>query len=231
MLILFGFLVAVGLVLIGFWPSFFSLPAGLDTVHIVHGCFAVAWLAILISQAFLITESRFALHRLIGRVSVFVMAGLLISSFLMVHIMLADQGLYALPMDLRLTLGFIDIISLPAIAGFYIASIVCAFRRDIAAHQRAMTATLIIALIPALGRLFAIYVPWTPDLAAALPPTFVSLEVVTGLLCVYDVVRLKKLLWPYSLLLALLFALHGFMFYAPHIEAFVNLARLMGYPR
>lgn len=169
-------------------------------------------------------------HHLIGRASVLWVIGLIVTALNMVHVMLSNREAHSLPLDLRLTLGFIDLTSLSLFTGFYAASIVFAFRRDIWAHQRLMIATLIVALIPALGRVFAFYVPGIAGLAGALPPTFFCLEAVLIGLIGWDGLHDRRASWPYGLALVGLVGIHLSMFEAPHCSGFVALARLMGYP-
>ena len=156
--------------------------------------------------------------------------GLVVTTINMIRVMIANRGAYALPMDLRLTLGFIDLISLILFTGFYAAAVVCGFRRDIWNHKRWMVSTVIVALVPAVSRIFAIYVPVILGLSGALPPAFYSVE--TGLLglILLDQWRERRLSRTYILCLAGLTGIQSVMFMVPHMPAFVSMARLMGYP-
>ena len=226
----YGFLLAFLVTLLGFWPSFFSNPAQNDPAHVIHGVFATGWMGILMLQAWLMAKGRVRLHHGIGRASVVWVIGLVLTAINMVHIMIANRGAHALPMDLRLTLGFIDLMSLILFTGFYAAAVVCAFRRDIWHHKRWMVATVIVALVPAVGRIFAIYVPGIQGLSGALPPAFYSIAAVLMGLITWDQWREKRLSMPYILCLGGLGGIQSVMFMAPHITAFIALARTMGYP-
>jgi hypothetical protein len=224
-----GFILAFAITLLGFWPSFFSNPASNDLGHMLHGLLATGWMIILITQASLMAAGKVRLHHLIGRASMVWVAALLFTAVGMVRVMLSARGGFLSP-EMRLMLGFIDVNSLVLFAGFYISAIVCAFQRRIDHHLRLMACTVLIAIIPALGRVFAFFVPGVHGFNEALPLTFLTLEAVSLGLLAYDFFRLKRVYPAYLVVLGGLVYIHLTMTGAPRFGPYLMLARALGYP-
>lgn len=230
MRIVWGLVAAFVVMVMGFWPSFFSNPAQNDLMHTVHGTLAAGWMLILILQAWLMAKGQLRAHHLIGRLSIAWVAALLVSATLIVIYGLRATGDRALPMPWRPILALIDIPSLLLFAGLYAAAIWCAFRRNIDIHYRAMLSTVIVIYSPALGRFLPIYIPGVHGLMAALNPTFWMCEGVCAALLIYDAVKYRKTFPPYWVAMGGLVAIQLVMFHAAEIPAFMALIRWMGYP-
>lgn len=228
MRIVWGLVLAFVVMVIGFWPSFFSNPAQNDVLHTVHGVLASGWMLILIVQAWLMAKGHVRVHHWIGRVSMVWAAALLATAVMIMQYGLAATGPQSLPMSWRPILTWIDIPSLGLFAGFYTAAIVCAFRRHIELHYRFMLGTVIVIYSPALGRLLA---PYFHGLLPALHPTYLIIEAVCVALIVYDYVRYRRTYAPYWIALAGQVAIEWTMFQAPKIPAFMSLLYAMGLPR
>lgn len=212
----------------GFWPSFFSGTAGLGVVRILHGVVATSWMLLVIVQAWLIerpgpTPRR--LHRRLGWTSLAFAAALVVTGLMVVHRMLADPD--GLPSSLRLTLAWIDLWSLLAFTLLYAGAL--ARRRDRAVHARLMGSTVLVGLIPALGRVFAHYVPGIAGLPGALHPSFWVVEAVLVLLILRDL-RAGRRRTPFAAVLAVFVAIELTMFPAAGFVPYISLARLLGYP-
>jgi hypothetical protein len=227
MRIVWGLLIALAVMVAGFWPSFFSNPAQNDALHTIHGVLASGWMVILIIQAFLMARGQLKIHHWIGRLSMLWVAALLITAVMIMQYGVAATGERSLPLPWRPILTWIDIPSLLMFAGFYIAAIVCAFQRRIALHYRFMLCTVITVYSPALGRLLA---PVFHGLLPALHPTFMVIEGVCVALIVYDYVVYKRTWVPYWLALAGQVFIELTMFSAPNIPAFMSLMQAMGLP-
>jgi len=65
--------------LFGFWPGYLSQTSGKDVLVHVHGALLSLWLAMLITQAYLIRTDRRELHKQIGKLS-YVLAPLVLIS-------------------------------------------------------------------------------------------------------------------------------------------------------
>lgn len=150
-----GLLLAV--IIGGFWQAYFSrmLPNG-DFVRIswwthFHLSLAAAWMLLLIMQPILIRKKQFVWHRRIGRISYVLMPLLMISVLLLFH---SRHRAGEPTLNLDFFVGCKDLIVL-AVAFF------CAvkFRHTAYIHARAMIATGIAFIEPALIRLLMFALP------------------------------------------------------------------------
>ena len=219
------FVAALVVTVFGFWPSFFSNPAGLDPWRLTHGIFATAWMALLVVQSFLIGRGRNRLHRWLGRSSILILPPLLITAGHAVYTML-HAGPDGLPRDLRLTLAYIDMTSLTLFVVCYALAIL--YRRNLLVHGGLMGSTALIALVPALGRAFAYNVPSLHGLSGALDPSF---RVVVGVLYIlwFEAMIRRRPSVVYPFLIAAFIGIQVTMRSAPHWAAFVAVARIWGF--
>lgn len=148
------FLMAAGVVVTGFWPSFYSDPAQNDTMRTVHGLLATVWLLLAVVQPWLIVRRRVALHRLAGRVATLVLGALVISMFATEWHMVAEPPGVGDELPVRIMLGFIGLIAIPLDAITYVWALVCARRRDINGHARLMACVVIGMAVPGIARAY-----------------------------------------------------------------------------
>ncbi len=144
-------------VALGFWKTYFGLFPGFVGVPIswhFHAAMLLLWFAMLIAQPVLIRARRFAMHRLLGRLS-FGLVPLVVLSMLVVTrgqfvrfagVVSARQNLADLFIPLTQTLLF---------AAFY--GLAMAHRRQPKVHLRYVVASSLVFLSPALGRLPALW--------------------------------------------------------------------------
>lgn len=142
---------------LGFYPTYLSkFPTfeGFTNVHHVHGFLGILWIVMLITQAFLIRNKKYALHRLIGKASYVVMPLLLISFFLV-----ARAGYFRNSKTMteanalaELTLGLPDILSMGLLF-----TLAMAYRNRTAWHLRFMTGTGLMIIGPGLGRFLIVF--------------------------------------------------------------------------
>ncbi|NEU09322.1 hypothetical protein GZH53_13440 [Flavihumibacter sp. R14] len=137
-------------VILGFWPSyfakFFNGTADFSFYFHFHAAMMILWVCMLIIQPILIRKKKFGLHRFNGRLSYFLFPMMLVSIILIVHQRHApiDEP----DLDITLFNQFRPFIM------FLIAYVIAIrYRHNINIHARAMIATGILILEPALTRL------------------------------------------------------------------------------
>lgn len=144
------FIGLVLLLLLGFWPSYFSkFFSGTNDFNFYfhfHAIMMAVWALILIVQPLLIRKKKLTIHRLIGKLSYVIMPTLLLSVLLILN-----SGLKGVPEQeltfMALLLPLRDLFLL--ITAFTIA---VWYRRNINIHARAMIVTGIVFIEPALAR-------------------------------------------------------------------------------
>ena len=149
------FIGLVGLVLLGFWPSYFSkFFNGTEKYSFYfhfHAAMMSLWILTLIVQPILIRKKKLAVHKFIGKLTYILMPMLFISVILLTHYQIQKhveivngEKLYGN----HLIIPFKDLLILGTA---YIIAIV--YRHNINIHARAMIATGIVFIEPALFRL------------------------------------------------------------------------------
>jgi len=140
------------LVIAGFWPSyfvkFFDGTANFSFYFHFHAGMMMMWIFALILQPILIKKKKLALHRLIGRMTYFLFPLIVISAVLMIHLS-HEHYIDEKDLDLTLFFQFKDFI---LFAMAYIIAI--RYRHQVEIHARAMIATGIALIEPALARIF-----------------------------------------------------------------------------
>ena len=148
------FIGLVGLALLGFWPSYFSkFFDGTENYSFYfhfHATMIALWILVLIAQPILIRKKKLTIHKFIGRLTYILMPLLFLSVILLTHLQIQNhvqiingEKLYG-P---HLIIPFKDLLILGTA---YIIAIV--YRHDINIHARAMVATGIVFIEPALIR-------------------------------------------------------------------------------
>lgn len=137
-------LLAVG----GFWKSYFSiLFRGVHLTHHFHAVVMMAWILLLIGQAWLIRARKFALHRQTSRLSyllapVIVLSGIIVSFYTLGELG-ADRGAGGFWFGLFASTLFGLLYGLAVI-----------YRHNINLHARYMITTGLIFVVPSFGRLY-----------------------------------------------------------------------------
>lgn len=193
------FLSLIVLVFAGFYTTYFSVffqptPA---VIHI-HFTLMALWIAMLITQPFLIKYKKRSLHRLVGKISYVLVPLVLFFSFLMIRVgyyryvnelreqvaqglnHFTDAGILKLAAD-----GPIAIFYLTWFALFYILAIIN--RRKSFVHARYMLATALTLLGPTVDRIIMIplkteYIGFIPAYAIA----FLIADIVLAILLMKD---------------------------------------------
>ena len=148
------FIGLVGLALLGFWHSYFSkffdLTENFPFYFHFHAAMMTLWISVLIAQPILIKKKELTIHKFIGRLTYILMPLLFISVILLTHYQIQShiqivngEKLYG-P---HLIVPFKDLLILGTA---YTIAIV--YRHDVNIHARAMIATGIVFIEPALIR-------------------------------------------------------------------------------
>jgi hypothetical protein len=139
------------LIILGFWPSYFSkFFSGTNYFKFYfhfHAAMMLLWLSALITQPILIRKKKLPLHRLVGKVSYFLFPLVIASVVLLAHSRhIVDEK----DLGISLFVPFKDIIIMGT--AYFIA---IRYRHHIDLHARVMAATGIAFIEPALSRLAA----------------------------------------------------------------------------
>jgi hypothetical protein len=218
------FIAGFATILAGFWPSFYGDPHSNDAWHTVHGVAATLWVLLLVTQSLLIGRGARRLHERLGWCSLGLFAVLLVTITYMIWVEMT--GPEPFPPVIRQQLVFIDITFLMLFASVY--GLALAFRRTPQLHARLMGSTILIAMGPALGRLYAHNIPQLKGLSGALP---LSVLTIVAILIVASFIayRRRDALRPLPALLAA-FVLIQFGMVWSQGETFANLLRAAGSP-
>ncbi|TAF30660.1 MAG: hypothetical protein EAZ67_13915 [Cytophagales bacterium] len=201
------FTLALIVMIIGFFPSYFGKLEETNGKNHFHGITATLWMLLLIIQPLLYRIGKMQWHRRIGRVSFILVPLVVLSGFNMVHTML-NSGKY--PPNIPYQIAFIDFILLPAFSIFYLLAIYN--RKQIEYHARYMVCTVMLPLIAGLLRL-GFRFSFINSFSKALNFSFILIEIIL-LLLVFDDKRLGKIRPPYIIALLLYFAVHLLMNYS-----------------
>jgi hypothetical protein len=179
------FIVFLAVVLLGFWDRYFSqLIAGFShnaNYFHFHGVIALVWIAMLIVQPILIRRKKLGLHRLIGKLSFLVMPLLIISLLMVTHYLgvLTNSELNFIDVTIGNNVGG----GIGIVLFFYI--IAMWNRHDVNIHARAMIATAIPFIDPALARLLLGLFPHIPPTIIT-PITFSSVSILLIILIIAE---------------------------------------------
>lgn len=139
------------LVLLGFWPSyfakFFNGSADFSYYFHFHAAVLILWMSLLIIQPILIRKKKLTTHRIIGKITYFIIPLIFISILLLTHSRLPHNGLLT-ENDLVGTFNSAKDLVILTIA-FYIA---IKFRNDYQLHARGMIVTGLAFIEPAFIR-------------------------------------------------------------------------------
>ncbi len=138
---------------ISFWPTYFARIGDIPSwrVH-AHGALMLAWLLLLIAQAWLIRAQRRPWHRMLGKVSFVLVPLILVSSVVVEHASLLRDG--AKISEESLFFAYLIIALLIAFVVAFGLAIV--HRKTPALHMRYMICTPLAMLDPVFARIFAV---------------------------------------------------------------------------
>ena len=203
------------LVILGFWPSYFSKffngTGDFNFYFHFHAALVILWIAALITQPILIKKKKLEIHRLIGNLSYCIFPLIFFSVILLVHSRhnITDENL-----DIRLFVPFKDLLIL-AVAYF----IAIRYRSNINLHARGMIATGIVFIEPALVRL--IMNLFGSSLTSYIATILIIYSILIALIILER--HQKKGRWIFPLILGLYIIVHSIIIFNIHIgiwEAF-----------
>jgi len=211
------FLGLVLLIILGFWPSYFSkFLTGTNDYKFYfhfHAAMMILWLATLVIQPILIRKKRLKLHRLIGKITYFLFPLVIISIVLLAH---SRHTLNEKDLGINLFVPFKDIIIMGT--AYFIA---IRYRHNIDLHARGMVATGIVFIEPALSRLASNILG--PDLTAFLITIGIIYALLIGLILRER--RQKRGRWLFPLILGLYIVVHAIIIFDIHIAPWEAFAR------
>jgi hypothetical protein len=211
----------VFLVLLGFWPSyfakFFNGTANFSFYFHFHATVLILWMSGLIIQPILIRKKIINTHRIIGKISYFIIPLIFISILLLTHSRLPHNGIIT-DQDLGSAFNsFKDLIVLGL--AFFIA---IKFKKDYQLHARGMIVTGLAFIEPAFIR-FAFRV--ISNTTFAYLTTIFTLYAVF-LFLIYKERNQKSARWVFPLILILYLIAHSLVLtdciYLPMWRNFVN---------
>jgi hypothetical protein len=143
-------LASLGVVVLGFWPSFFRSLRAQDLAHTLHGFTASGWLVGLVLQAWLIDRGERAWHRRVAQVMITMGVAMVVTSIPMMEAILRSGLANANFRPLARMLVVYDVTALMLFTALF--SVALANVRRPAVHRRALAATAMLAIPPALAR-------------------------------------------------------------------------------
>lgn len=143
------FIALLGLVVIGFWQTYFSRAFNDSNAYVhAHAFSMLLWLAMLISQAFLIRYKKYDVHRTIGKFSYLLVPVIIVSLILLAHhqIVSGKDGISA-------GRRYILFLQLSLLLIFVVAYVMAMLnRRTPLRHARFMICTGLTVIDPAVAR-------------------------------------------------------------------------------
>lgn len=200
------FIGLVGLILVGFWRSYFSKffdgTANFTFYFHFHATMVGIWILMLIVQPILIRKKKLAWHRLIGKLSYLVFSMIFVSIILLSH---SRQKGFSEGWDIGLFVTFKDLLILGV--AYFIA---IKYRYKIDLHARGMIATGLTCIEPAAAR-----IPFHPVYGY-----FVVIAIVYSVLGVLIFIerKQKKGRWVFPLILGLYLMVHSVIIFGIHFS-------------
>jgi hypothetical protein len=201
------FLLALLVIIIGFFRSYFLRMQQTDLWHHLHGMAALLWMLLLCIQPVLFNRAQLSWHRRLGKFSLLLVPFLVVSACIMVHAMLNSTGQY--PPGVVYQLSFLDFFYMLQLSLFY--SLALVYRKKIHLHARYMSATVFIFLLPGLARALFL-LPFITSFNASLNTSYLLVEICLLLLLRNDA-KSGLIRTPYLLALVLFLLQHVLMFY------------------
>lgn len=207
----------IALVILGFWPSYFSKffngTADFKFYFHFHAVAVSLFLVMLITQPILIRKKKLPLHRTIGKLSYILVPVVFISIILLAH---SRHSVNDKDLGISLLVPFKDLIILGT--AYFIA---IRYRHTIDLHARGMVAAGIVFIEPALSRLLYNVVTQT------IYSYYLTIGIVYAILITLMILerRQKKGRWVFPLILGMYLILHAILIFSIHITPWEAFAR------
>lgn len=203
------FIGLVGLVILGFWPTyfakFFNGSADFTFYFHFHAVILTLWLLLLIIQPILIRKKKLVIHRFNGKLSYFLFPLIFLSVILLAH---SRHEINEKNLDIRLLVPFKDLLILGT--AYFIA---IRYRHNINLHARGMIVTGIAFIEPALVRFIRYAI--IPSPTANYLTIFIVYSILIGLIIKER--NQKRGRWIFPLILGLYVIVHTIIIFKIHI--------------
>lgn len=206
-----------GLVVVGFFPSYFAKLLDTSLTFHVHGLVMFAWLGTLIAQATFVRNRRMDLHRRVGKLSFALAPVVVLSGVIVIREIYGgtEMGSEALQ---RLTIPAF------AITQFALTyALALAYRRRPELHARYMISTGLVLTFAGTLRMFLNWAPGISSEAGAVHANYFLFEIVTAVLILNDL-RWGGVRAPFVLTLILFATNHIFFVTAADLAWWKTLA-------
>jgi len=207
----------VGLVILGFWPTyfakFFNGSADFTFYFHFHAAILTLWLLLLIIQPILIRKKKLSIHRFNGKLSYFLFPLIFLSVILLAH---SRHEIDEKNLDIRLLVPFKDLLILGT--AYFIA---IRYRHNIDIHARGMIVTGIAFIEPALVRFIRYAI--IPSPAANYLTLFIVYSLLIGLIIKER--NQKRGRWVFPLILGLYVIVHTIIIFKIHIGPWESFSK------
>ncbi|MCK0135586.1 hypothetical protein [Arenibacter sp. S6351L] len=211
------FIGLIALVILGFWPSYFSEffnGTGDFTFYFhFHTILMSLWMLTLILQPILIRRRKLTIHKWIGKGSYILFPLMFISILLLMH---SRNKLNNENLDMALFVPFKDLIILGTA---YLIAIT--YRKNMEIHARAMIATGIVFIEPALVRFINYAIIPLPEAYAVAMFILYSLIIIL----IIKERKQKKGRWVFPLILGLYIIVHSIIVFNIHLTTWESISK------
>jgi hypothetical protein len=211
------FIGLAGLVILGFWPTyfakFFNGSADFTFYFHFHAAILTLWLLVLIIQPILIRKKKISIHRFNGKLSYFLFPLIFISVILLAH---SRHEIDEKNLDIRLLVPFKDLLILGT--AYFIA---IRYRHNIDLHARGMIVTGIAFIEPALIRFIRYAV--IPSPTANYLTILIVYSILIGLIIKER--NQKRGRWVFPLILGLYVIVHTIIIFKIHIGPWESFSK------
>ena len=149
----------IGVIVAGFWPSYFGVWSSAPWQFHAHGIAASLWVAMVAAQSWTVHHNRLALHRAVGKTSLFLFPFLIAGLAAIIDV--TAKGYVAGENPVRAMFGGSFLIGMVLAIAAYLTVYYRAlkYRRKVWIHSGYMLTTPLILLESPLGRLLNGFVP------------------------------------------------------------------------
>lgn len=211
------FIALIALVILGFWPTYFSRffdgTADFTFYFHFHAATLTLWMLMLIVQPILIRKRKLAWHRTIGKVSYLLFPLIFFGIILLAH---SRHPVDQKDLDIQLFVPFKDLLILGV--AYFIA---IRYRHTVELHARGMIATGIVFIEPALARLLFTLMGESPWLYP------ITIALIYSLL-IFLIIRERKQQkgrWVFPLVLGLYIVVHTILLLNIHLPVWVLFSK------
>ena len=211
-------LAAFGIVLLGFWPTFYQPLTSGTTLRNVHGVTATLWYTALVVQPWLVTNGYVRWHRRVAVAVIALLPVVTVTALMNTRVMLR-RG--ALPPIARPLIAYLDVTLVALFVALFLLGL--RNRKTPAAHKRYMVSTALVGFPQAITRFVARQFGLNPVLAINISLYVVELILIA--LIVVDWRMGERRRWAYPIALVTHVAVQFFMTTIPASAPWVAFCR------